>query len=85
MSFRIPEPALRLIDDAAGKEHKNRTAFIVDAAVAHAQEVLRDQVVFTIGAEAFDALCQRLDNPPPPTDTLRAFLHEKPAWERAED
>lgn len=81
MTFRMPRAAIDLIDRAATRLHKDRTAFIVEAASERAQEVLLDQVVFPLSADAHDAFLAALDDPPEPNARLRALMAQTPPWE----
>ena len=82
ISLRLPESALALIDRAAHLAHKDRTEFMLAAAVERAEDVLLDQANFRLSGEAFQAFVDALDNPSPPTPALVALLRRKPSWER---
>lgn len=81
-SFRLPEDAVGLIDRAAAQVHKDRTEFLLDAAVQRAREVLLDQTVFPLSGPDYDAFLAALDNPPEPNARLKALVRRKPLWER---
>lgn len=82
MTFRMPKSVVALIDRAAPCVHKDRTAFIVEAAADRANEVLLDQTVFSLSESAYDAFVAALDNPPEPSECLKAIAAKKPIWER---
>ena len=82
VSFRIPEPALDLVDRAAERLHQDRTTFVLAAAVEKASEVLRDQTVFRLSPEDYDRFVGLLDDPPPANERLRALMRREPAWEK---
>lgn len=81
LNFRMPRRAVELIDRAAAQVHKDRTEFVLEAAVRHAQEVLLDRTVSPLSEPDFDAFLAVLDDPPAPNDRLKALLRRKPAWE----
>ncbi len=81
MTFRFPAAAIELIDRATSLVHKDRTAFIVEAASERASEVLLDRAVFSLSEPAYDAFVAALDNPPEPSTCLKAIAARKPAWE----
>ncbi len=70
-----------LIDRAAATLGKTRSEFIIDTASREAESVLLDRVFIQIDDRAFDEFNALLDNPPPPTDRLRALLASKTPWE----
>jgi uncharacterized protein (DUF1778 family) len=82
MTFRIPTTAIDLIDRAVSLTHKDRTAFIVEAASERAKEILLDQTVFSLPESAYDAFVAALDNPPEPNKCLKAIAAKKPLWEQ---
>ena len=82
VSFRLPEGALELVDRAASHLHQDRTTFVVAAIVEKASDVLREQTVFRLSPRDYDRFIAVLDNPPAPTDRLKALLRETPPWER---
>ena len=82
MTFRFPTNAIALIDRAVSLTHKDRTAFVVDAASERAKEVLLDQTVFSLSESAYDAFVAALDNPPEPNKCLKAIAAKKPLWDR---
>jgi uncharacterized protein (DUF1778 family) len=51
VSFRLPEDVIQLIDRAAEASHRDRTAFITEAATRHAQDVLLDRTLLQLSDE----------------------------------
>jgi len=48
-----------------------------EVACREAQNTLLDQRFFVLDPDAYDQFVAMLDNPPPPTDALRALLPRK--------
>jgi uncharacterized protein (DUF1778 family) len=80
VSFRLPADVIDLIDRAAEATHKDRTAFVTEAATRHAQDVLLDRTLLRLSDEDYKTLTGALDNPPEPPEALVEFL--RPAAER---
>ena len=51
--------------------------------LARAQEVVLDQVFFTLSEEKFAQFMAMLDAPPKPNPGLERLLARKPIWEKA--
>lgn len=63
-----------LIARAAQVKQTTLTNFMVEHAFSAAQEVLADQVHFSLSAERWDAFCTALDAPPKVVPALRKLL-----------
>ena len=63
-----------LIDQAADRQGRSRSDFMLDAACREAQNVLLDQAFITVDGETFAKFQQLIDAPLPPTDKLRRLL-----------
>lgn len=74
VSFRLPTEVIDMIDRAAEATHRDRTAFVIDAATRHAQEVLCDRTLLRLSDEDYEAFVAALKDPPPPTEALIEFL-----------
>lgn len=83
LSLRIKPEDRGLIDRAALVRGKKRTDFILDAARAAAEEALLDQVMFSVGPEAYAAFIARLDQSPQPNARLRETMATPAPWESA--
>jgi uncharacterized protein (DUF1778 family) len=70
-----------LIDQAAQVLGKSRSDFMLETACREAEDVLLDRAFFRLDPEAFARFNALLDNPPPPSDELRALLLRKAPWE----
>jgi len=82
INVRVPIKTRDLIDNAAAVTGKTRTEFVLDSAKQHAIDVLLDQRLFCLNEEQFEAFINALENPPPPTEKLKALFKEKAPWER---
>jgi uncharacterized protein (DUF1778 family) len=69
-----------LIDQAAEALGRTRSEFVLDTAKREAEEVLRDQRVFQLDAEAFDAFLNELDRPPAQNPRLHELMSRKAPW-----
>jgi uncharacterized protein (DUF1778 family) len=76
------EPQVRsLIDRAAKLTHRNRTEFVLEAAVQRAQEVILEQTLIGISPEQFQKFVDALDAPPASNPRLQKLLKHKAPWE----
>ena len=71
-----------LIDQAAERQGRTRSEFMLDASCREAEDVLLSQTFFTVDAGVFTKFQSLLDNPLPPTDKLRRLLKTKSPWEK---
>jgi uncharacterized protein (DUF1778 family) len=83
--MRVPQSALDLVDRVAASVHQDRTTFMLDAALAKANEILRDRTVFQLSDADYERFVAALDDPAPPTEAMKALLHREPLWERERD
>lgn len=63
LNMKVDEETLRLIDYAAQLLGQQRTQFVLDAATAHAEEVILNRRLFVLSATDFDAFDQALNQP----------------------
>lgn len=71
-----------LIDQAAEQQGRSRSDFMLDAACCKAEDVLLDQVFFTVDTHTFKQFQAMLDKPLPATDKLRRLLKTKAPWDK---
>lgn len=81
-TFRFPESALALVDQAAAVRHMDRTAFILDAMTRAAKETLLDQVMFPVDDEEHSFLADSARTPREPAPAMKALARRKPLWDR---
>jgi uncharacterized protein (DUF1778 family) len=83
LNIRITPEEKGLIDRAARAKGKNRTDFILEAARSAAQEALVDQLILTVGTEAYEVFVARLDAPPRVNEGLLKTMRTLPPWDKA--
>ena len=71
-----------LIDQAAERQGRSRSEFMLDASCREAEDVLLSQTFFSVNSSTFAKLEALLDQPLPPTDKLRRLLKTKAPWEK---
>jgi len=81
VSIRMPQRTKDLIERAATTLNKTFSAFVIESATEHAVEVLLNETVFNLSAEQAEAFAQVLENPPPPTEKLKALMKNRAPWE----
>jgi uncharacterized protein (DUF1778 family) len=81
LNVRVSRAQRDLIDHAAASLGKTRTDFILESAVREAQQVLLDQVFFSLDEDAFKQVAALLDHPPAPSAALRDLLSARAPWE----
>ena len=74
ITVRIPAEQKAIIDSAAQLLGKSRTAFILDLAVRHAEDVLAEKTHFHLSPEQWDAFTQRAVKPRPSGRGYKAHL-----------
>jgi uncharacterized protein (DUF1778 family) len=77
----MPAATKELIEKAATSVNKSFSAFVVESAREHATDVLLNQTVFNLSADEAEAFAAVLDNPPAPTEKLKALMKSKAPWE----
>ena len=77
VSIRVDPGQLATIDAAAATLERNRTAFMLEAAVRAAEDVLLDKRLFAVDDETYRRFIERLDAPPAANSKLHALLHSK--------
>ncbi len=71
-----------LIDQAAERQGRSRSDFMLEAACSKAVDVLLDQAFFSVDASTFAKLQALLEKPLPTTDKLRRLLKTKAPWDK---
>jgi uncharacterized protein (DUF1778 family) len=71
-----------LIDQAAERQGRSRSDFMLDASCREAEDVLLSHTFFSVNADTFAKFEALLDNPLPPTHKLRRLLKTKAPWEK---
>lgn len=81
VTMRMPQQTKELIENAASTVNKSFSAFVVESARSHAVDIMLDQTLFNLSADAAKAFAKVLDNPPAPTEKLRQLMASKTPWE----
>ena len=80
INLRIPREAQLMIDRAAKLSGKNRTEFMVEAAMAAAEDKLLDQAFIALDAETYAQFLDVLDRGPEPEGYKRLMSAPSP-WD----
>ena len=82
INVRIPAAQKAIIDSAAQLLGKSRTAFILDLAVRHAEDVLAEKTHFQLSTEQWDTFTTMLDAPVRPDSALVRLLNTPAPWDK---
>ena len=80
LTIRMQPDEKRIIRHVANMQNKTMSGFVRDSALKEAQEVLWNQVHFTLSPEKWDAFTAVLDAPVQPNRRLQHLLARKPVW-----
>lgn len=81
INLRVSKRQRDLIDQAAHVLGRSRSDFILESACREAEDVLLDQTFFRVDEAGWDWFQALLDDPPPPSEQLRALLNRSAPWE----
>ncbi|MHB1109997.1 MAG: type II toxin-antitoxin system TacA family antitoxin [Devosia sp.] len=79
VNLRMRNDTRALIDRAAEIRGKNRSEFMIEAAVAAAQETLLDQTLVLVDRETYDFFLRVLDQPPS-GEGFERLMSRTPPW-----
>ena len=82
INVRIPAEQKAIIDNAAQLLGKSRTAFILELAVRHAEEILAEKTHFQLSPEQWDAFTALLDTPVQANPALARLLNTPAPWDK---
>lgn len=82
INVRIPAEQKAIIDNAAQLLGKSRTAFILELAVRHAEDILAEKTHFQLSPEQWDAFTTLLDAPVHPNPVLDRLLSTPAPWDK---
>lgn len=74
IELRATTRQVRVIDEAAAAEHKNRTDFVLEATFQEARRVLADRRMFLLGDAERDEFLRLLDRAPSVKPRLRSLV-----------
>jgi uncharacterized protein (DUF1778 family) len=82
LNMRINHEEKELIDRAAKILGKNRSDFILGAARREAQEIILEQTMIKVSAEAHTEFLRRLDEPPKINKRLQKTMQTQAPWDK---
>jgi uncharacterized protein (DUF1778 family) len=82
LDLRLTTSAKRKLQFAASAAHRSLSEFVLESALARAEETLPDRGRFGLDARQWARFQAALDAPPRPTPRLKKLLREPSAFER---
>lgn len=76
LDLRLTPEAKRVLTAAAQATRRSVSDFVLESALARAEEALPDRRHFRLDAEQWEAFMAALDSPPRPLPRLRRLLSE---------
>jgi uncharacterized protein (DUF1778 family) len=76
LDFRVSQAAKEKLQAAAAIGHRSMSDFVMESALAKADEALAERRLFSLNEEDWAAFQQALDAPPRPLPRLKALLSE---------
>jgi uncharacterized protein (DUF1778 family) len=83
LDLRLSPEAKRTLNAAARVAHRSVSQFVLESALARAQETLPDRQRFELDAQQWEAFVTALDAPPRDTPRLRRLLQEPSIFDAA--
>ena len=84
LDLRLSADAKRILQSAASASRRSVSEFVLESALARAEEVLPDRRHFTLNAEQWAAFQAALDAPPRNLPRMRRLLAEPSVFESSE-
>lgn len=84
LDLRLSAKAKEVIYAAAAAENRSVSEFVVESALARAEETLPDRRYFTLNAEQWEAFIAALDAPPRELPRLRKLFSKPSIFETGE-
>jgi uncharacterized protein (DUF1778 family) len=76
LDLRLTRQAKRTLQAAAANTHRSVSEFVLESALARADETLADRSTFTLNDKQWKAFLAALDAPPRPLPRLERLLKE---------
>jgi uncharacterized protein (DUF1778 family) len=76
LDLRLTRHAKRTLQAAAATSHRSVSEFVLESALARADEMLADRSTFTLNDKKWKAFLAALDAPPSPLHRLERLLKE---------
>lgn len=83
LDLRLTPSAKRALQTAARVAHRSVSEFVLESALARAEETLPDRQRFGLGAKQWAAFQSALDAPPQHAPRLARLLREPSVFERS--
>ena len=83
LDLRLTVEAKRTLNAAAAASRRSVSEFVLESALARAEETLPDRRRFVLGEKQWAAFQAALDAPPKPMPRLKRLLEETSVFERA--
>ena len=80
--LRLSRKAKEILRTAAGVAHRSVSEFVLESALARAEETLADRRDFTLDAKRWMAFLAALDEPPKTLPRLKKLLNEPGIFDR---
>jgi len=84
LDLRLTPSAKRTLQFAASAAHRSVSEFVLESAIARAQETLPDRQRFGLDAEQWEAFQSALSAPPRPAPRLARLLKKPSVFERGD-
>lgn len=84
LDLRLTPEMKRVLQSAATASRRSVSEFVLDSAMARAEEVLPDRQHFGLDAQAWTAFQEALDAPPRPMPRLAELLSKPSVFERSD-
>ena len=84
LDLRLTSSAKRTLQTAAAAAHRSLSEFVLESALARAEETLPDRRRFGLGAERWEAFQAALSAPARPPAQLAKLLNEPSVFERGD-
>ena len=82
LDLRLTPEAKRVLNAAAQAARRSVSDFVLESALARAEETLPDRQRFGLDTERWDAFMAALETPPRPMPRLQRLLTEQSVFER---
>jgi uncharacterized protein (DUF1778 family) len=82
LDLRLTPSAKRMLQIAAAATRRSVSEFVLESALARAEETLPDRQKFGLNAEQWRAFQKALDSPPPAAPRLAKLLRKQSVFER---
>lgn len=82
LDLRISRSAKKKLQRAAATVNRSMSDFVMESALARAEETLADRTVFRLDAKTWDAFVEALDAPPRAMQRMQALMDRPSVFEK---